>query len=123
MKTFSIENSRNSAQLASSAKQASSFPSRAKGLIGKRLFLAGEGLIIRPCKMVHMFFMAFPIDVVFCRKDGTVLAIDENLQPWKFSRHEPESAFVIELPVGMARQSELQKGDVIRCLENKGTAG
>lgn len=120
MKTFSIENARNSASLATSAKEASSFLTRARGLIGTRVFHTGDGLIIRPCKMVHMFFMAFPIDVIFCRRDGTVLSIVENLQPWKLSRHEPESSFVVELPVGMARLADLQPGDLIRCTAASG---
>jgi len=111
---LSIERVSDSKQIADSAVLARSFLSRAKGLIGKRLFLAGEGLIILPCKMVHMFFMSFAIDVVFCRADGTVLAIEENLQPWKFSRHVPDSSFVIELPAGIARVSSLQIGDVLR---------
>jgi uncharacterized membrane protein (UPF0127 family) len=38
---------------------------RFRGLMGREALPAGEGLILRPCRAVHMRGMAFPLDVVF----------------------------------------------------------
>jgi uncharacterized membrane protein (UPF0127 family) len=40
--------------------------SRMKGLLGKNDFPKGEALVITHCQSIHMFFMKFPIDVIFC---------------------------------------------------------
>lgn len=101
----------NGAELAGEAMLADSFGERCRGLLGRKKFLAGEGLIIRPCRMVHMLFMIFPIDAVFCDAANRVVAISENLKPWKFSRFVPQASFVIEVPAGMCRSIGLSPGD------------
>jgi len=36
-----------------------------KGLLGRRELPDGEGILLRPCASIHMFFMRFAIDAVF----------------------------------------------------------
>ncbi len=38
---------------------------RMKGLLGRRELPDGEGILLRPCASIHMFFMRFAIDAVF----------------------------------------------------------
>ncbi len=113
MKSVRVTVKRTGAELAKEALVADTFGARCKGLLGKRLFLAGEGLIINPCKMVHMMFMTFAIDVVFCDSQNVVISFQENLKPWKLSRHESRASYVIELPAGMCRNAGVEAGDEV----------
>ncbi|MFH0947999.1 MAG: DUF192 domain-containing protein [Elusimicrobiota bacterium] len=40
---------------------------RAKGLLGRKDIKENEGLLIKNCNWIHMFFMCFPIDVIFMK--------------------------------------------------------
>jgi len=42
-----------------------------------------EGLLIRPCNSIHMFFMRFPIDVLFLDRDFNVIKLIRDLAPGK----------------------------------------
>src|SRR5262245_49592891 len=79
---------RSGTELASRAGVADSFLWRCRGLLGRKLLRPGEGLVIKPCRMVHMMGMVFPIDVVFCDETNRIVSFQENLKPWKFSRRE-----------------------------------
>jgi len=57
--------------------------SRLRGLLGRSRLEAGEGLLLRPSGSIHMFFMRFPIDAVFCDRQLTVLKVVPNLRPWR----------------------------------------
>ena len=46
---------------------------RTKGLLGRSGLERGEGLWIQPTGSIHMWFMRFPIDVVWAGRDGKVL--------------------------------------------------
>ena len=60
-------------------------PARMRGLLGRSELEPGEGLLIRPTNSVHMFFMRFPIDVVFLDRDMVVRKIVETLRPWRMT--------------------------------------
>jgi len=64
---------------------ADSLGARTKGLLGKMRMEDGQGLLIKPCSSIHMFFMKFPIDVLFLAKDGRVIKIVKGLKPWRLS--------------------------------------
>ena len=113
MRAVRVINKRNGTELAKQARIADSFATRCRGLFGKQEFLPGEGLIIRPCRMVHMLFMRFPIDVVFCDVANRVVSIEENLKPWRFSSYHPQARFVLEVPAGICRSGGVAVGDEI----------
>ncbi|MEW6556208.1 MAG: DUF192 domain-containing protein [Elusimicrobiota bacterium] len=50
-------------------KIAEKFSERLKGLLGKQNIELTEGLLIKNCNCIHMFFMKFPIDAVFLRTE------------------------------------------------------
>ena len=66
------------------AKVARTFLQRAKGLIGTRSLLAGEGMLILRCNAIHTFFMSFPIDAIFLDREDRVVKIVRNIRPWRF---------------------------------------
>jgi uncharacterized protein len=57
--------------------------SRMRGLLGRSALDQGEGLLLKPCGSVHMFFMRFPIDVVFLDRELSVVSVRTELRPWR----------------------------------------
>ena len=74
--------------------------SRMKGLLGKNSLNEGEGLLIKPCKVVHTFGMKFPIDVIFLDNNNFVIAVSKELPPNRLTPVYMRAAAVIELPAG-----------------------
>jgi hypothetical protein len=62
----------------------------------------GEALLIKPCSSVHMFFMRFPLDIVFFDKGGTVVKIVSDLKPWRMALGGKGAWCALELPAGAA---------------------
>jgi uncharacterized protein len=85
---------------------------RMKGLLGRSELPSGEGILIRPCSSIHMFFMRFAIDAIFVDRDGTVLKIAANLRPWRMAWGRRARA-VIELAAGEAARRGMRPGDRI----------
>lgn len=99
--------------LAERAQLADSFLGRACGLLGRATLPPGEGLVIRPCRSVHTFGMAFPIDVIHLDGDGRVIKILAGLPPHRFGPLIWRSHAVLELPASTAAATGTQHGDVI----------
>jgi uncharacterized membrane protein (UPF0127 family) len=81
---------------------------RSKGLLGRSSLEPGEGMLFRPAGSIHMFFMRFPLDVVFCDRDLVVLDVVRDLRPWRMASRKG-ARVVIELAVGAAEN--LHAGD------------
>jgi uncharacterized membrane protein (UPF0127 family) len=81
---------------------------RLRGLLGRASLAADEGMLFRPAGSIHMFFMRFPIDAVFCDAELRVVGIERGLAPWKTARRRGAKV-VIELAAGAA--AELEPGD------------
>lgn len=97
--------------IAEYASYADTFMTRLKGLMFKKNFNKGEGLIIVPCNNIHTFWMKFPIDVVFLSQDNTVVYVIENLKPNRISPLIRKAHSVLELPVGTIREANIKIGD------------
>jgi hypothetical protein len=74
---------------------------RLKGLLGRSSLAAGEGMLFPRTGSIHMFFMRFALDVVFCDRELEVLKVVRDLKPWKTAAARGAKV-VIELPVGAA---------------------
>jgi uncharacterized protein len=74
---------------------------RLKGLLGRSGLDEGDGMLFRPAGSIHMFFMRFAIDAVFCDRDLVVVGVERDLQPWKMARRKGAKV-VIELAAGAA---------------------
>jgi uncharacterized protein len=82
---------------------------RARGLLGRDGLEPGRGMLIDGAGSVHMFFMRFPIDVVFLARDRTVVAVRHRLAPWRMAGARGAVA-ALELPAGRATELGLEKG-------------
>jgi uncharacterized membrane protein (UPF0127 family) len=74
---------------------------RLRGLLGRSELGESEGMLFRPAGSIHMFFMRFPIDVLFCSRELVVLGVEHDLQPWRTAKRKGAKV-VVELPVGGA---------------------
>lgn len=87
---------------------------RARGLLGRRSLVVGEGLIIRPCNSVHCFFMAFSIDVVYVDRAYRVVRLAPDLRPNRIGPLVRSARDVIELPAGVLAATSTAIGDQVR---------
>ena len=87
---------------------------RMKGLLGSKDFSPHDALIITHCQSIHMFFMKFPIDVIFCDRQNKVIGLCEKLKPFCLSPIFFKASYVIELPSGSLASSKTQMGDQIK---------
>jgi uncharacterized membrane protein (UPF0127 family) len=99
-------------QLATEVTVASSLPARIRGLLGRSSLPAGQGLLIRPCKGIHTFFMKFPIDVILLDRYNRIVAMRLSLPPNRMTLIYPKAVSVLELPAGTLRP-DVAVGDVI----------
>lgn len=82
---------------------AESVVDRMQGLLGRKQLPADTGMLIRPCRSIHMWFMRFPIDVAFLDADLHVLRIIRNLQPWQLAWGPRKTHSVLETAAGVLK--------------------
>jgi uncharacterized membrane protein (UPF0127 family) len=104
--------SANEKELASNVTLADTLPARLRGLLGKDRLPEGDGLLIRPCKGIHTFFMKFPIDAVFLDRDNLVVALFRSLPPNRITPVYLKAVSVLELPAGTL-ETEIAMGERI----------
>ncbi len=98
--------------LASELEVAKSLGARTKGLLGRSGLRPEQGLLIDPCSSIHMWFMRFPIDVVFLDGKNRVVGLRRNLKPWGMA-WSWRGIKTIELPVGVIAATSTQLGDIV----------
>ena len=76
--------------------------------MGRKSLGAGEGLVFTRTGSIHMFFMRFAIDAVFCDRDLQVVKVVRDLRPWRTAAARGAKV-TVELPVGGA--AGLEPGD------------
>jgi uncharacterized protein len=85
---------------------------RMRGLLGRDGLEPGTGMLIDAAPSVQMFFMRFPIDVVFLDRDRKVVAVRHELRPWRVAGARRAVA-ALELPAGSAAAAGVEEGDVL----------
>ena len=109
-----VVNATRNAVLAERADLADSFLGRARGLLGRSALAPGEGLVIRPCNVVHTVGMTVSIDVIHLDADSRVLRVVADLRPWRFGPLVRGSRVVVELPAGTTSATGTEQGDAIQ---------
>lgn len=96
------------------------FWERFRGLIGKRGLPQGEAMWFPRCSSIHMWFMRFPIDVVFVRamREGegrvryVVTSTRTRVRAWKaLPVWDARADDTLELPAGTLERLSLSAGD------------
>jgi uncharacterized protein len=112
--TMHIHNVTKDTTLADQAVKAASFLARGRGLMMASPLSSGAGLVIEPCNSIHMFFMRFPLDVVFLDEKGTVVFMYQGIKPWRVGRIVRHAKCAVELPVGAIASSRTELGDKLQ---------
>ena len=89
--------------------QAKTYFSRVRGLLGTDSLPANTGLLLKPCKQVHTFFMKYTIDVVFLDKHNRIVHM-ETLKPFSVSKYVWKAKAAVEFTEGTIEQNQLSKG-------------
>lgn len=108
-----VYNSTQNNLIADKVEVAQNFITRTFGLIPKNSLKEGEGLMIKPCCSIHTFFMKFIIDVIFVNKKNEIIALYENVKPWRILPIHLSSHYVIELPAGTIYAKKISEHDII----------
>ena len=96
---------------------------RLRGLLGRRSLETGDGLWLVPSQGVHTFGMRFPIDAIYLDRQDRVVAVEQDLSPFRVGPFRRAAASVIELPIRSVLASQTQEGDqLLLCTPQQMTA-
>ncbi|HVC43914.1 MAG TPA: DUF192 domain-containing protein [Candidatus Binataceae bacterium] len=89
-----------------------------RGLLGRDGLADGAGMLfargrLDPFMWMHMFFMRFPIDIVFLDRHNVVVHISHRLRPWRVSAMVFRARRALELAAGATAASGTAVGDQI----------
>jgi uncharacterized protein len=101
-------------RIADRVRLADDWGSRLRGLLGRGSLDAGEGLLLVPCRAVHMVGMRFSLDVAFLDATGVVVAIYHNLAPGSHSGWHAQAAVALEVPSGTLATTGTREGDALQ---------
>jgi uncharacterized membrane protein (UPF0127 family) len=99
--------------LARRVEWAGTSETRRRGLLGRTSLDPEEATYIVPCKMIHMFGVKFPIDVLFLDGGGRVLALHHSLKPNRLSKLVLRADGVLELSAGRLKATGTDVGDTV----------
>ncbi len=111
-----IKNKTRNIILVKNKKILSSVFSKVIGLMfSKKLIDTGYIFIFSKPRRIdlHMFFVFFPIDVIFLDENKKVIEIKENFKPFTFYISKSKAKYVIELPYETIMKSKTNLEDFI----------
>lgn len=75
------------------------------GLIGKKNIQ--QGITFKTRLGIHTLFMREPIDVLLLDENHQILAMRQNLSPWRIWIWGTKTRIVVELPAGFIKKKNL----------------
>ncbi len=109
-----IKNRRNNRILSKRAIRCSSSFSKALGLMFSRksktlLFIFEKEKIVS----LHMFFVLFPIDVIYLDRNKKVVQMRKNFKPFRILIAKKPARYIMELPDKTIDRTDTRLGDII----------
>ena len=86
---------------------------RLRGLSGRMDLAPGEGLLLKPCRAVHMTGMKFPLDIAFLDAGSRVIALYAALSPGARTHWHKGARAALELPAGTLQETGTMEGDLV----------
>ncbi|MDP2528778.1 MAG: DUF192 domain-containing protein [Candidatus Palauibacterales bacterium] len=111
MKLVTVTNRARGAQLGHRVEVADGFWTRLRGLLGRKGLDTGGGLLLTPCRGVHMMGMRFALDVLLLDGGRRVVGMYRDLAPGKRTRLHGEARHALELPAGTIERTGTREGD------------
>ena len=101
---------------------ADSWWTRLRGMMGRPEPAEDEGLLLDPCRAVHMYWMNYPLDVAFLDAEGQVVAVYHELAPSQRSKRHGAANRALELRAGRLAATQTEVGDRIELRNGSGKA-
>lgn len=118
MKIKPVRLLKNQALIADKCTVAECFWDRLRGLIGKGELKPGDGMLLHPCKSIHMWFMKQDLDIVFIRQPESesnpwvVTSTHLSIRAWRLHPlTDWQATGTLELPVGTIQRCAIAVGD------------
>ena len=86
---------------------------RLRGMLARAAPTPGEGLLLTPCRSVHMYGMRFSLDIAFLDANRSIVAAYRSLPPGSRTRWHRNAVHALELPAGTLEDSGTVIGDVL----------
>ncbi len=96
--------------LLKNVKTASDFGTKLRGLMFYRQMPAIDGLLLYPCKMAHLFWMRFPLDLIYLSRDKVVV-FHETKYPNELGGFVKDAYYLLETEAGTGRAKKIRAGD------------
>jgi hypothetical protein len=90
---------------------ADSWLQRVRGFLRRPEPQHGEGLLLSPCRAVHMMGMGYSLDVLFLDRHGQVVAKYPQLRPGRSTAWHAKAKYALELPQGTIAATGTEEGD------------
>jgi len=109
-----LKNKKNNKTLAQNTKLCKNNFSKARGLMFSKkpktlIFVFNKEKIIS----LHMFFVFYPIDVLFLNKNKKVVQLKENFKPFRIIIPTKPAKYIIELPNNTIKKTNTKLGDIL----------
>lgn len=111
MKTVGIWNTTRGDALAQRVMLADTWWTRLRGMMGRPEPAADEGMLLVPCRSVHMYWMKYPLDIAFLAPDGQIVATYHGLAPSRRSKRHGDADRALELKAGTLAAKRAEVGD------------
>jgi len=99
--------------VAAQAVAGTTFWWRLRGLMFRRGFTGFDGLWLSPATSIHMFWVFFPIDLVWLDADRRVVKVTVGIRPWRLDAARGARS-VIELPAGSIARCGVAAGHQVQ---------
>jgi len=113
MRLMRVVNTRFDSELGTQIAMGDRWFVRLRGMLGRPEPKPGEGLLLTPCRSVHMYGMRYPLDVAFLDPSGRVVAIYPSLGAGHRTRWHGNASHALELRSGTLESSGTTVGDVL----------
>jgi uncharacterized protein len=113
MRYVRVENPARDSTLGTRVAIADTWWLRLRGVLARAAIRPGEGLMLTPCRAVHTYGVAYPIDVAFIDPRGVVVSTYSSLAPGTRTAWHGAAMSALELPPGTLELSGTQNGDTI----------
>ncbi len=113
-----LENKTRGTKIADKVELANTFWKRFRGLMLRRKFKKGNAMLFEFDHTgrfgIHMFFVRFPIDLVYLDSNFKVVETRAGIKPWKTYMPKAGANYLVELPKGTISRTKTKIGDEFR---------
>ncbi len=93
---------------------------RMRGFVGRPAPATGEGILLSPCRAVHLIGVSYPLDVIFVDRHGKVVALYRGLEPGRRTSYHLGAEYALEVPAGTVAATHTRETDLLTWVPSDG---